>query len=127
MRLSVVLLLVAAVTAVAGCTSGGQADTSGSSGASGACSMTSAKPASRTFVTASGFSPSCVALKAGSLFSIVNGSSKHQVAATRTGAPASFVADLPRHGSTFSHVYTKRGTYVFVDSTAHKSMTIYVT
>jgi plastocyanin len=127
MRLSGALMLVATAVSLGGCTSSDTAGPAGSSAMNGACSNSSAKAATRTFVTASGFAPSCVAIKAGSLFSIVNGSSIHHVAVTRSGAPASFVVDLPRQSSTFSHVYNKKGTYLIVDSKTNKSMTLYVT
>ena len=128
MKVSGVILVAAAATIVAGCTSSkAPKDGSSASGTAGACSKSSAQAAPRTFVTATGFSPDCVAITAGSLFSIVNGTPTHQVAVTRPGAPTSFVGDLPREASTYSHVYEKKGAYVIVDSTTKKSMTLYVT
>ena len=115
----------AALILAAGCTSSHGKPAPTTSG-SPTCTASTAKPATQTFVTADGFSPSCVAIKTGSLFSIVNGSSADRKAVTQPGAPSTFVADLPHQNSTFSQTFKKKGTYAIVDQTTAKTMTLFV-
>lgn len=122
------MALAAAAALAAGCTSSSHGEPSvTSTGASAECTTSTAQAAARTILTAKGFNPSCVTIKAGSVFSILNESRRAREVVTQPGAPSSFVADLPHKNSTFAHRYKKRGTYPIIDQTTGKTMTLYVT
>jgi plastocyanin len=127
--------IVLVATVATACTSkGGSSKTVHSSGPSGTsttsgapCAEASAKAARQTLITAVGFSPSCVKIKAGAQFFFVNKEKKHHSATTRTGSPTSFDADMRSTNSTYTQVFKKKGTYVVEDKTTKKTMTLFVT
>ena len=117
----------------AGCTSSGNDGSSSGptgqpsgSGSAGQCTRASAKSAKQTLISSAGFSPSCVKIKAKTQFFFVNNEKKTHTATTRSGAPLSFDAKLPKKGSTYATTFKKTGTYVIVDKTTKKTMTLYV-
>jgi plastocyanin len=101
---------------------------SGTSATSGTpCADASAKTARQTLITAAGFSPSCVVIKAGAQFFFVNSDTKGvHTATTAKGAPANFDASLPKKNSTYTQVFKAKGTYVITDKTTGKTMTLFV-
>jgi plastocyanin len=123
-----------AATVTAGCTSHhsdgknpksvGPSGTSATSAAT--CAEASAKTARQTLITAAGFSPSCVKIKAGAQFFFVNNEKKDHTATTRKGSPVSFDADLPKQTSTYPAILKKKGTYTIYDKTTNKTMTLFV-
>ena len=134
MTVSRVLAAIAlAAGLAAGCTSSGNdkrstGPTTQPSGSSSAaqCTRASAKGAKQTLITSSGFTPSCVKIKAKAKFFFVNNEKKHHTATTKPGAPQPFDADLQKKGSTYEQAFNKKGVYVIVDKITNKSMTLYV-
>ena len=131
-RIAAIVLLASVATA---CTSnGGSGKTVHSTGPSGPsttsgapCAEASAKTARQTLITAAGFSPSCVKIKAGAQFFFVNNDkNKAHSATTAKGAPATFDADLPKKTSTYTQVFKAKGTYAISDKTTGKTMTLFV-
>ena len=125
-RLAAVALLAASVAA--SCTSGHANDGDGSTSApSTTCAKADAEHARGSFVTKAGFDPSCARVKVKGQFFFVNNEqgASHEVA-TQPGSPASFDVKLPKKQSTYTQVFSKRGTYVIVDKATNHSMTLYV-
>lgn len=121
--------LTAACTSSGGgnTTSGAPSGTAASTGTTATCTVAAAKTARQTLISKSGFSPSCVKIKAKAKFFFVNSERKHHSATTRKGSPVSFDADLPNKNSTYAQVFRKKGTYVITDKTTKKTMTLFVT
>jgi plastocyanin len=128
------MLVAASVTAA--CTSSGNGNKSsgapsgspsgGSSGPVGTCTSASARTARATLITSVGFSPSCIKIKLKSQFLFINNEKKDHNVTTRQGSPVSFDVDLPKKTSTYATTFKKKGTYVIVDKTTKKTMTLFV-
>jgi plastocyanin len=78
-------------------------------------------------VTKAGFTPACAKVKRKGQFFFANDDTNtpHEVA-TKPGSPTSFDVKLPKKQSTYTQVFSKKGTYVIVDKTTNKSMTLFV-
>lgn len=126
-------LAVLTATAVAGCTSSGSPSATSSGQTSGPtstgttqCTAASAASGKQTLISSAGFSPSCVAIKAGTNFFFVDNDGKNHTATTKPGAPVAFDADLKKKGSTYASKFRKKGTYHVYDKVTKSAMTLIV-
>jgi plastocyanin len=118
---------------LAACTSSGSNGTTGSPGPSGSsgpsapCTKASAKTVKQVVITAGGFSPSCVKIKAKTQLFFVNGDRSRHTATTRPGAPVQFDANLRNKASAYPSLLKTTGKYVVFDKVTKKEMILFVT
>jgi plastocyanin len=111
-------LLATATLALSGC-----GDSDGDN-ASGECTSENARELTQAFITSSKFDVDCAKAKVGTPFYFVNNDdTTHTVTAGPT-SPEVFDAELPKKTSTYSHTFTKPGTYTITCKRHNEDMTL---
>ena len=94
--------------------------------AAGACTSKNARVLTQNFITTSKFDVDCASAKTGVPFYFVNNDdTTHTVTADAT-SPEAFDAELPQKSSTYSHTFTKPGTYKITCKRHNETMTLFV-
>jgi plastocyanin len=95
--------------------------------AAGSCTSKNARAITQDFITNSKFDVDCATVKVGTPFYFVNNDDTTHTVTTDATDPEQFDAELPQKSSTYSHAFTKAGTYKISCKRHNETMTVIVT
>jgi plastocyanin len=90
------------------------------------CTGKNARELTQAFITNSKFDVDCATAKTGTAFYFVNNDDTTHTVTTDAMAPEVFDAELPKKTSTYSHTFTKAGTYKINCKRHNETMTLIV-